>query len=158
MITSDARAMQGFSRQGTDVLWTVSGDRVGALALADVDGDGKQELLVSCCCCCCCCCCERTIPRTMLATQATLHSVPMPAQAWQQAMQVLDSHIYLHLDGNLPIPITTCTRDAHAAASRSNQYMVSIKACMHQSLIALRWLATTHAAAILCSPQSTLDP
>lgn len=28
------------------MLWTVSGDHVGALALADVDGDGKQELLV----------------------------------------------------------------------------------------------------------------
>jgi hypothetical protein len=37
---------QGFDRLGNDVLWTVSGDQVGALALADVDGNGAQELLV----------------------------------------------------------------------------------------------------------------
>jgi hypothetical protein len=38
---------QGFDAEGRDVFWTVTGDTVSAMALADIDGDGRNELLVS---------------------------------------------------------------------------------------------------------------
>lgn len=38
---------QGFDSDGNDVFWTVTGGTVTALALADIDGDGRNELLVS---------------------------------------------------------------------------------------------------------------
>jgi hypothetical protein len=37
---------QGFDSDGNDVFWSVTGDVVSALALADIDGDGRNELLV----------------------------------------------------------------------------------------------------------------
>lgn len=40
------RRSQGFDSDGGDVFWTVAGDSVTALALADIDGDGRNELLV----------------------------------------------------------------------------------------------------------------
>jgi Bardet-Biedl syndrome 2 protein len=41
--------LQGFDAQGKEVFWTVTGDNVSALALADIDNDGKNELLVRDC-------------------------------------------------------------------------------------------------------------
>ncbi|KAI8467845.1 MAG: ciliary BBSome complex subunit 2 [Monoraphidium minutum] len=38
----------GFDSDGADVFWSVTGGAVTALALADVDGDGRNELLVGC--------------------------------------------------------------------------------------------------------------
>lgn len=39
-------SVQGFDATGKEVLWTVTGGNVTALALADVDEDGSNELLV----------------------------------------------------------------------------------------------------------------
>ena len=36
----------GLDAAGEEALWTVTGDNVGAMCLADVDGDGKKELVV----------------------------------------------------------------------------------------------------------------
>ncbi|KIZ00360.1 putative Bardet-Biedl syndrome 2 protein like protein [Monoraphidium neglectum] len=41
-------SVQGFDSDGNDVFWSVTGDVVSALALADIDGDGRNELLVGC--------------------------------------------------------------------------------------------------------------
>lgn len=38
--------LQGFNIDGVEVLWTVSGDNVTALTLCDVDGDGRNKLIV----------------------------------------------------------------------------------------------------------------
>jgi Bardet-Biedl syndrome 2 protein len=37
---------QGFDARGTECFWTVTGDDVTALALCDVDEDGRPELVV----------------------------------------------------------------------------------------------------------------
>lgn len=39
-------SIQGFDMNGEELYWTVTGDNVNAMALADVDGDGRNELLV----------------------------------------------------------------------------------------------------------------
>ncbi|GMR48119.1 hypothetical protein PMAYCL1PPCAC_18314 [Pristionchus mayeri] len=39
-------AIWGFNKNGEDVFWTVTGDLVTALALADLDGDSQNELIV----------------------------------------------------------------------------------------------------------------
>eukprot|EP00878_Enallax_costatus_P027508 GHUV01029628.1.p1 GENE.GHUV01029628.1~~GHUV01029628.1.p1 ORF type:complete len:250 (+),score=81.80 GHUV01029628.1:663-1412(+) len=39
-------SVQGFDSTGKEVLWTVTGGNVTALALADIDEDGSNELLV----------------------------------------------------------------------------------------------------------------
>jgi len=39
-------SIQGFDGNGGEKFWTVTGDNVGAMAFCDVDGDGRQELLV----------------------------------------------------------------------------------------------------------------
>ncbi|GMT24243.1 hypothetical protein PFISCL1PPCAC_15540 [Pristionchus fissidentatus] len=39
-------AIWGFDKAGNDVFWTVTGDLVTALALADIDGDRENELIV----------------------------------------------------------------------------------------------------------------
>lgn len=38
--------LQGFDAAGKEAFWTVTGDNVSALALADIDKDGQNELLV----------------------------------------------------------------------------------------------------------------
>eukprot|EP00727_Mastigamoeba_balamuthi_P010083 m51a1_g5698 putative bardet-biedl syndrome 2 protein homolog (629) ;mRNA; f:1021607-1024075 len=38
--------IQGFDVTGTEVFWTVTGDNIGAMAITDIDGDGKCELIV----------------------------------------------------------------------------------------------------------------
>lgn len=38
---------QGFNGEGAEKFWTVTGDNVSAMALCDVDGDGRLELIVS---------------------------------------------------------------------------------------------------------------
>ena len=37
---------QGFDGKGQDRFWTVTGDNVSAMIFADVDGDGRKELVV----------------------------------------------------------------------------------------------------------------
>ncbi|KAI1285192.1 Bardet-Biedl syndrome 2 protein [Halotydeus destructor] len=39
-------ALQGFNYEGSDSLWTVTGDNITSLALADINGDNQNELLV----------------------------------------------------------------------------------------------------------------
>ncbi|KAG2486168.1 hypothetical protein HYH03_015132 [Edaphochlamys debaryana] len=39
-------SIQGYSADGSEVFWTVTGDNVAALAFCDVDQDGRNELLV----------------------------------------------------------------------------------------------------------------
>jgi Bardet-Biedl syndrome 2 protein len=39
-------SIQGFDMNGEELYWTVTGDNVNAMALADVNGDGRNELLV----------------------------------------------------------------------------------------------------------------
>ena len=39
-------SIQGFDMVGTELFWTVTGDNVTALALADLNADGRNELLV----------------------------------------------------------------------------------------------------------------
>jgi len=39
-------SIQGFDAEGSELFWTVCGDNVSALALADTNGDGLNELLV----------------------------------------------------------------------------------------------------------------
>eukprot|EP01063_Lacrimia_lanifica_P017892 TRINITY_DN24875_c0_g1_i1.p1 TRINITY_DN24875_c0_g1~~TRINITY_DN24875_c0_g1_i1.p1 ORF type:complete len:722 (+),score=315.58 TRINITY_DN24875_c0_g1_i1:97-2262(+) len=39
-------SIQGFDYEGTELYWTVTGDNVTALALADLRGEGQNELLV----------------------------------------------------------------------------------------------------------------
>lgn len=38
--------LQAFNAQGQEKFWTVTGDNVGCMMFADLDGDGRQELLV----------------------------------------------------------------------------------------------------------------
>ncbi|GLD94916.1 hypothetical protein PINS_up003541 [Pythium insidiosum] len=39
-------SLQGFNREGSELFWTVTGDNVRALALSDVTGQGREELVV----------------------------------------------------------------------------------------------------------------
>lgn len=39
-------SIQGFDMNGEELYWTVTGDNVNAMALADINGDGRNELLV----------------------------------------------------------------------------------------------------------------
>eukprot|EP01111_Echinosteliopsis_oligospora_P019714 TRINITY_DN9667_c0_g1_i1.p1 TRINITY_DN9667_c0_g1~~TRINITY_DN9667_c0_g1_i1.p1 ORF type:complete len:335 (+),score=75.94 TRINITY_DN9667_c0_g1_i1:107-1111(+) len=39
-------SIQAFSPSGEEAMWTVTGDVIGAMTLADVDGDGMNELIV----------------------------------------------------------------------------------------------------------------
>jgi Bardet-Biedl syndrome 2 protein len=39
-------SIQGFDAEGEECFWTVTGEEVSAMELADLDGDGRQELLV----------------------------------------------------------------------------------------------------------------
>ena len=39
-------SVHGFDAKGEETFWTVTGGNIGAMALMDVDGDGKNELLV----------------------------------------------------------------------------------------------------------------
>ncbi len=39
-------SLVGFDHRGDDPFWTVTGDNVSALAVADYSGDGRNELLV----------------------------------------------------------------------------------------------------------------
>uniref|UniRef100_A0A7S3VM43 Bardet-Biedl syndrome 2 protein homolog n=1 Tax=Dunaliella tertiolecta TaxID=3047 RepID=A0A7S3VM43_DUNTE len=39
-------SLQGFDSKGNERFWTVTGDNVSAMFFADVDGDGRQELVV----------------------------------------------------------------------------------------------------------------
>ena len=38
--------LQGFDAKGAERFWTVTGDNVAAMTFCDVDGDGRNELLV----------------------------------------------------------------------------------------------------------------
>ena len=37
-------ALQGFDYEGTDSYWTVTGDNITCMALADIDEDGQNEV------------------------------------------------------------------------------------------------------------------
>jgi Bardet-Biedl syndrome 2 protein len=39
-------SIQGFDKEGNEMFWTVTGDKVTALSLCDTNGDGLKELLV----------------------------------------------------------------------------------------------------------------
>lgn len=39
-------SIQGYDAKGAEKFWTVTGDNVGAMTFCDVDGDGRNELLV----------------------------------------------------------------------------------------------------------------
>jgi len=37
-------ALQGFDYEGNDCYWTVTGDNITSMALADIDDDGQNEV------------------------------------------------------------------------------------------------------------------